>query len=207
MICKKCQIDKSVSEYYSHSRGCKTGVCKKCHIIAVLLYQKAHQKTYSKTEEARRKMRVFYKENRTRLIENSKKYYQDNKGKVRITRRKSRSSTKYKVAHNASCRIWKGLKGRKAHRSWEILVGYTYEQLKQHIESQFQEGMSWSNYGEWHIDHIIPVSVFNFDCPEHIDFKRCWALENLQPLWAKENLSKSAKVLKQFQPSLKLKIS
>lgn len=49
-------------------------------------------------------------------------------------------------------------------------------------------------YG-WHIDHKLPVASFNFDSPEHLDFKKCWALENLQPLWAKENISKGAKVV------------
>ena len=58
--------------------------------------------------------------------------------------------------------------------------------------------------GEWHIDHIIPKSVFNFTKPEHEDFKRCWALKNLQPLWAEENISKFNKLDKHFQPTLAL---
>ena len=81
---------------------------------------------------------------------------------------------------------WKG--GREKA---EQLHGYTYEQLKHHIESQFKEGMSWDNRSEWHIDHIKPVSVFikeGVTDPAIIN-----ALSNLQPLWAHENLSKSAK--------------
>ena len=62
--------------------------------------------------------------------------------------------------------------------------------------------MIWGNYGDWHIDHKIPISAFNFTKPEHEDFKRCWALSNLQPLWAKDNISKNAKLEKHFQPSL-----
>jgi len=54
---------------------------------------------------------------------------------------------------------------------------------------------------KWHIDHIIPVSAFNFTKPEHIDFNKCWALSNLQPLWAEENLSKHKKLKEAFQPS------
>ena len=64
--------------------------------------------------------------------------------------------------------------------------------------------MDWGNQGEWHIDHIVPVSAFNFDSPEHMDFKRCWALSNLQPLWGRDNISKHAKLDGEFQPSLKI---
>ena len=71
-----------------------------------------------------------------------------------------------------------------------------------HIEKKFVSGMSWSNYGRWHIDHIKPISKFNFVKPEDEDFKRCWALKNLQPLWAEENLSKHNKLEKPIQPSL-----
>lgn len=65
-------------------------------------------------------------------------------------------------------------------------MGYSATDLKKHIESQFEEGMTWDNWGEWHIDHKRPV--INFDKNE----KQCVvnALDNLQPLWAHENLTK-----------------
>lgn len=100
--------------------------------------------------------------------------------------------------------IYYALKGNKKNRKWENLVGYTLQDLKDHIEKMFSDGMSWENIGEWHIDHIIPKSAFNYTEPEHIDFKRCWSLSNLQPLWAKENMSKRCKLKKQFQPSLQI---
>ena len=62
--------------------------------------------------------------------------------------------------------------------------------------------MSWENYGDWHVDHKIPLKVFNFTEAEHVDFKKAWALKNLQPLWAKDNFEKNAKLTKHFQPSL-----
>lgn len=73
------------------------------------------------------------------------------------------------------------------------LLGYTGKELYKHIESLFTDGMSWDNMGDWHIDHIRPVASFNFTTTECEDFKKCWALENLQPLWAKDNLSKGSK--------------
>ena len=73
------------------------------------------------------------------------------------------------------------------------LLGYSIQELKEHLESQFTDGMSWDNRSEWHIDHIRPESSFDYDSTDHPDFKKCWALNNLQPLWAKDNLSKSDK--------------
>jgi hypothetical protein len=67
--------------------------------------------------------------------------------------------------------------------------------------------MSWENYGKWHIDHRIPIDAFNFTCPEDIDFTQCWALRNLRPLWAVDNIKKSNKLEKPFQPSLLLRVS
>lgn len=65
-------------------------------------------------------------------------------------------------------------------------LGYSVDEFMDHIESQFQEGMNWRNHGEWHIDHIKPVTSFPKDSnPSEVN-----ALENLQPLWAFDNLSK-----------------
>ena len=55
--------------------------------------------------------------------------------------------------------------------------------------------MSWDNYGEWHIDHILPDSSFYYVSTEDDEFKKCWALSNLQPLWAIDNLKKSNKII------------
>lgn len=96
------------------------------------------------------------------------------------------------------------LKDKKNGRHWESLVGYSLQDLMKHLEKLFAPGMTWDNIREWHIDHIIPMSAFNFELPEHNDFKKCWALKNLQPLWAKDNLSKHAKLKEDFQPSLML---
>jgi hypothetical protein len=69
-------------------------------------------------------------------------------------------------------------------------LGCTLEKLKEHLESQFVEGMSWDNHGKWHVDHIRPVSSFVLGDIE--DLKKCCHYTNLQPLWAADNLSKRA---------------
>ena len=67
------------------------------------------------------------------------------------------------------------------------MLGYSALDLKNHIQSLFTEGMSWDNHGDWHIDHIKAVANF----PDNTDIKVVCALENLQPLWAFDNLSKN----------------
>lgn len=68
------------------------------------------------------------------------------------------------------------------------LIGCSIEQLKQHLEKQFKLGMSWFNYGKWHVDHIKPCA--SFDLTDIEQQKQCFNYTNLQPLWAEENLVK-----------------
>lgn len=87
------------------------------------------------------------------------------------------------------------LTGLKKARRTEDILGYGKEDLVKHLERLFEPGMSWSNHGDWHIDHIVPVSVMikrGITDPKIIN-----ALENLQPLWASDNHRKSAKVGKE----------
>jgi len=82
-----------------------------------------------------------------------------------------------------------GAKSRKTTR----LIGCSIERLRQHLEAQFTEGMTWDNHGEWHIDHIKPCA--SFDLADEAQQLECFNYTNLQPLWASDNLSKGAKVL------------
>lgn len=97
------------------------------------------------------------------------------------------------------------LKGEKKRRKTFDLVGYTVEELKKHLERLFLPGMSWSNYGGrggWHIDHIIPLSRLNITSPEDQDFRRAWALNNLRPLWGRDNIARGNRCEFNVQPSL-----
>lgn len=123
---------------------------------------------------------------------------------------KHRNELKFKLNHRMSCSIYRGLKkGSRNSRHWCDLVGYTAEQLRKHLETTMPDGFSWIDFLEsrLHLEHIIPVSAFNFDCPENPDFRKCWSLENLQLLPALKNLKKYNKLKKPFQPSLKIKLT
>lgn len=73
-------------------------------------------------------------------------------------------------------------------------LDYTVSELMAHLERQFVKGMGWHNMDKWHIDHIVPLSSFTITGPDDPELRRAWALTNLRPLWAKQNLKKSSKV-------------
>lgn len=99
---------------------------------------------------------------------------------------------KRRIQYCMSARIRQSLKNGKRGEKWHVIVGYDIKKLKKHLESQFDKGMNWDNYGEWEIDHIKPIASFNIRSYEDKDFKKCWSLENLRPLWKSENRSRGA---------------
>lgn len=82
----------------------------------------------------------------------------------------------------------------KKMRQSKLITGWTIPELMTHLEVLFEDGMSFANYGDWHIDHIIPVSAVKFTDENDPIFRMIWALPNLAPLWAKDNLSKTSNV-------------
>lgn len=87
-------------------------------------------------------------------------------------------------------------KGVKAGRKWRDLVGYSPEDLMRHLESLFLPGMNWQNHGNrgWHIDHKRPVCSFRFETTDDPEFKQCWSISNLQPLWWADNIRKGGRL-------------
>lgn len=106
---------------------------------------------------------------------------------------KLRSTPAGKIRFAVSAGMLRGLRsgGKQARATFEIL-GYSPAELAAHLESQFRSGMTWENYGRfgWHIDHIRPLATFEYSSVDSPAFKEAWRLENLQPLWWRENLSK-----------------
>lgn len=182
-------------------------------------------------ESARLRKRSYYHRNRDRLLAQKRDYYSRNRQLIksyrarnarkihaansrwhrenrdRIRERKRAESRRRReriteqISGNLRRQIGRRIKkgGSKFARS-EALLGCTFEEFRQHLERQFRRGMKWQNYGRaWHIDHIIPCSAFDLTRPEHV--RQCFHFTNLQPLWAKANIRKGAKIT---DPQLKL---
>lgn len=108
-------------------------------------------------------------------------------------RERLRRDPAYRVLAAARSRIRYALKNNKKIASTESLLGGSADTARRHLESLFKDGMSWENYGEWHIDHIIPFAAIDVTDPE--EFRKVCHYTNLQPLWKLENLRKGRKVL------------
>jgi len=204
-VCSKCKQeltiemfnkDKSkIDGYYSSCRLCKKSYYNN-------RYKEIKKANYLRNVGVeRKKARGRYYENREVRIAKTKEYNKEHKEEKlkyqRIYNKKYLyNDIKYRLSRAIRTKIVRTIKkGSKNRQRWELLVGYTVEQLKKHLENLFRPGMSWSNYGKWHIDHIKPISAFDYNDYRDQTFKICWSLENLQPLWAKDNISKGGKRL------------
>lgn len=108
-------------------------------------------------------------------------------------RRQYRDDPRYAIYHRIKRSIHKHLGGGSASIKWSAAVGWTMDELRAHLERQFKGRMSWRNKGKWHIDHIRPVASFSFTSVDDPQFRECYALANLRPLWKRHNLVKNAK--------------
>ena len=132
-----------------------------------------------------------YEENKEQILLNNKKWKEKNPNYE-----KERYATNY--LYKLSCVLrsstYRGFKkkGYKKNTKTAKILGASFEVVSKHIERKFTKGMNWNNQGEWHIDHIIPLASAS---TEEELFKLCH-YRNLQPLWAKDNLEKQAKIPK-----------
>ncbi len=149
-----------------------------------------------KKEEIKNYMADYKQKNKEKIKQQRKEYRQKYKKEISAeklliiqTNPKARIDNCFRVSVAGDLKR-NGLS--KNRHGWEKLVGYSKEQLMEHLEKRFTPEMNWQNYGSyWHIDHIKPKSWFKYNFFEDQEFKKCWALENLQPLEATKNLSKN----------------
>lgn len=155
---------------------------------------------YQKTRERQlEKNKDYYAKHREEIIKKNAEYAKKNWEKIceynsKYLRNKRKNNNTFRITRNFSRGITRSLKNGKNGRSWEGVVDYNINDLMKHLESKFDNKMTWENYGSyWHIDHIKPIALFTYKSIEDKEFKECWSLENLQPLEAKKNLSKGKK--------------
>ena len=153
-------------------------------------------------EELKKYHKNWSKNNRGDLLTYHAKWREENKKYVNeykreYERKRRAEDPKYRLCVRTRTAVWQMLKERgikKSNKTFDLL-GYTIEELMTHLESLFTEGMTWDNYGEWHVDHIKPMTSFSFESVDDAGFKECWDLKNLQPLWWNDNLSKGPRYL------------
>jgi hypothetical protein len=178
---------KRPSKYNSRGQTRILFICSDCRCAVVTI--RSGRRPEPPYCAACRRQKSFPSYRRSWMQKNPDKYIA---GKRRVEQRR-RTSPKTKVSESVSSQIRQSLKAAKGGRHWESLVGYSLSELAAHLERQFVSGMTWNNYGKWHIDHIVPVSSFEFSSAEDEGFRRCWRLSNIRPLWATDNVYKGAK--------------
>ena len=185
-VCSKCGIERNIIEFRKDITK-KDGLRPECKLCV---------KNYEMTQRVNNptlmseKLKKFYKNN----PEKRKEYRQNYKSRKHEQRKERRNSDPvFNLVNRVRCRIWKFLtlsNITKKNKTFEI-VGCTPEFLKEYLEKQFKDGMSWENRHLFHIDHIIPLSSAK---TEKELYKLCH-YTNLQPLWVDENLKKSNKIV------------
>lgn len=183
-VCKNCRNEQA--RISARKRNQDSAYAKK---------RKEYLKEYSKNHY--RDNIEYYKARNIRLKDHyrelARKNYNPEKEKARYKKRME--SPTYKISKIMSNRINKLIRDKNFTSILDI-VEFSISDLMKHLESQFRDGMTWENYGPyWHIDHIKPVSHFNFNSKDDLEFKECWSLSNLQPLLRHENLSKGARFI------------
>lgn len=156
----------------------------------------------SNKEYISEKSKKWYSNNKEYRKEYLKEYREKNIDKIRKTKRnyeRHRKSTDpiYKLINNFRTAIYQVLKENNVHKNghyFEVLQ-YTPNELISHLENQFKDRMTWDNYGDWHVDHILPISIHNIQEIGDDEFMKCWSLGNLQPMWGEDNIKKSNKII------------
>ena len=149
-----------------------------------------------------KKSKNWYEQNKEHRKQYLKEYREKNIDKIRQVKRTYEKTRKdndpiYKLINNFRTAIYQVLKENNVNKNghyFEILK-YTPEDLISNLENKFTEGMTWDNYGKWHVDHIVPISIHKITEIGDEEFMKCWSLDNLQPLWGDENIKKSNKLL------------
>lgn len=162
------------------------------------LIHKNELKKYRKEYNRKNKAKILKQTTLYRLLhkdeisKRDKKYRKINKEKIaEYGRNRLKTDIDFRILHGLRSRIWDAIRRNyKSARTIELL-GCSIADLKNYLNKQFSSSMSWDNYGKWHIDHIKPCASFDLSKPE--EQHKCFHYTNLQPLWAKDNLSKGKK--------------
>ena len=194
-MCITCKKSKSVGDFYKHPTT-KDGLlpsCKECqknyvknrNIINPDIGKQARKRYYNKNKEKHKKWADEWRNKNPEKVRENKRRWD----------RKAMQNPMHRLSNNLRGNMYHALKSKKGFRKWEDLVGYTLQDLINHITPLLNKNaMNWDNYGSvWHVDHVIPKSWFKYSSTDDPKFKECWALSNLQPKLKTDNIRKGNK--------------
>lgn len=172
-ICSNCCSEKDIKQFNKDKKSANSyqSWCRVCI------------RGYYKTEKGKESIKKSFK-----------KYYNSENGRksfLKYFRNKYKNNFKFKIDCLILNFVKDSFKNKRFNSKYEKILGYTIKDLISHFENQFNENMSWNNYGKyWCVDHIKPKYLFKYKSVKEKSFKECWALKNLQPLKIEENRKK-----------------
>lgn len=184
-LCVSCYRQKTI-DYWKNPN-----TCKKCNVV---LYMKNESMLCSKHRHHEYLKKYTKQPHRVDKELNCRRQYKKkHRAEINLKQKERESSdVLFKLKRRLRHRLYVAMKNINKTSSTIENLGCSIEDLKQHLESRFQLGMSWDNYGEWHIDHIKPLSLFDLSKIEQV--RLACHYTNLQPLWKIDNLKKSNKL-------------
>ncbi len=211
--CEKCFELKTLDLFFKQTGAPKGrhGYCKICHKIYKrenyrnfhakprILRTKEYKLEYIKQYRIKNKIildqkqKARYEKLKLEAPEKLKQYKLNGKlNKAKRRKEQYKTDIRYKLMLNLRRRMHKLIKRQERNGSAVKDLGCNFDFFKQYLESKFQLGMTWENYGQWHLDHIYPLS--RVDLTDREQFLKVAHYTNYQPLWAKDNISKSDKL-------------
>lgn len=190
--CWYCNKNLDTSLYHKSKKRSDglQGMCKNCH----KLYR--NNWLSKNSEKYKQKCKNWSSNNRDKIYETQKIWRENNRDYFRKQQREYKSTKRrtdivFKITSNLRNRVRKAVKGISKSKTTIRLLGCSIEDFKLHIESQFQLGMTWENYGQWELDHIKPCC--SFDLTKEDEQLVCFHYSNIQPLWKKDHRIKTKK--------------
>ena len=187
-----CKKEKPIEEFYTR-KARRHGVthCKSCWADI----RKSNDYKLKFATRDKKNGRRYNEIHRDEKSEYNREYNLANREAINIRlRERKKYDIEFKILCGLKSRILRGIKLQRATKAYKTaeLIGCSVPDLRKHIESQFDDKMTWENHGlrGWHIDHIKPCAAFDLTRPE--EQKKCFHYLNLRPLWASDNLHKNS---------------
>lgn len=196
--CSRCLEDVPVGNFYRHptNNDGLQGKCKPCHKEYASEWRRINSekvKAFRQDEYKRgRDQRAREGRKPRRRFPDGYSHRERLRVKWREQTKRRNADPKMRAVMNVKNVLRATVTGERKTSRWFDVLGYSREEFLKHLEMQFVDGMTWDNYGQWHIDHIVPLASFSITGPDDPELIRAWCLTNLRPLWAIDNLRKGA---------------